>query len=126
MGKYEEATSTYDIKIRIWMKKSEGVYEFLIAEGGTLRLNISPPALRADVAEGFCFPPAENDPPDRFFYAALSPYLSIDQNEEPPIGWFFILVPKVGLEPTRCRQQRILSPSRLPIPSLRLSVTILA
>ena len=29
------------------------------------------------------------------------------------------LVPEVGLEPTRCRQQRILSPSRLPIPSFR-------
>ena len=28
-----------------------------------------------------------------------------------------ILVPVVGLEPTRCRHQRILSPSRLPIPS---------
>ncbi len=29
------------------------------------------------------------------------------------------LVPKVGLEPTRCRQHRILSPARLPIPPLR-------
>ena len=29
------------------------------------------------------------------------------------------LVPVVGLEPTRCRHQRILSPSRLPIPSHR-------
>ena len=29
------------------------------------------------------------------------------------------LVPVVGLEPTRCRHQRILSPSRLPIPSYR-------
>ena len=29
------------------------------------------------------------------------------------------LVPEVGLEPTRCCQQRILSPSRLPIPSFR-------
>ncbi len=29
------------------------------------------------------------------------------------------MVPKVGLEPTRYRYQRILSPSRLPIPSLR-------
>ena len=27
------------------------------------------------------------------------------------------MVPVVGLEPTRCRHQRILSPSRLPIPS---------
>ena len=31
----------------------------------------------------------------------------------------FLLVPVVGLEPTRCRHQRILSPSRLPIPSFR-------
>ena len=29
------------------------------------------------------------------------------------------LVPVVGLEPTRCCQQRILSPSRLPIPTHR-------
>ena len=29
------------------------------------------------------------------------------------------LVPKAGLEPARCRHQRILSPSRLPIPPLR-------
>ena len=36
------------------------------------------------------------------------------------------LVPVVGLEPTRYRYQRILSPSRLPIPSHRLSGTILA
>ncbi len=32
---------------------------------------------------------------------------------------FVGLVPVVGLEPTRCRHQRILSPSRLPIPSHR-------
>lgn len=32
---------------------------------------------------------------------------------------YFQLVPVVGLEPTRCRHQRILSPSRLPIPSYR-------
>ena len=31
----------------------------------------------------------------------------------------FGMVPVVGLEPTRCRHQRILSPSRLPIPSHR-------
>ena len=29
------------------------------------------------------------------------------------------LVPVAGLEPARCRHQRILSPSRLPIPSHR-------
>ena len=32
---------------------------------------------------------------------------------------FDFMVPVVGLEPTRCRHQRILSPSRLPIPSYR-------
>ena len=31
----------------------------------------------------------------------------------------FGMVPVVGLEPTRCRQQRILSPPRLPIPTHR-------
>ena len=31
-----------------------------------------------------------------------------------PNGQQFFLVQVVGLEPTRCRQQRILSPSRLP------------
>ena len=31
----------------------------------------------------------------------------------------FFLVPKVGLEPTRCRHLRILSPTRLPIPPFR-------
>ncbi len=30
-----------------------------------------------------------------------------------------LFVPEVGLEPTRCCQQRILNPSRLPIPPLR-------
>ena len=34
------------------------------------------------------------------------------------------LVPVVGLEPTRCRHQRILSPSRLPIPSHRRMVIL--
>ena len=29
------------------------------------------------------------------------------------------MVPMVGVEPTRCRQRRILSPLRLPIPSHR-------
>ena len=35
-----------------------------------------------------------------------------------------LLVPVVGLEPTRYRYQRILSPSRLPIPSHRRSVIL--
>ncbi len=34
--------------------------------------------------------------------------------------WGFISVPVVGVEPTRCHHQRILSPSRLPIPTHRL------
>ena len=34
--------------------------------------------------------------------------------------WYTMVVPVVGLEPTRCRQQRILSPPRLPIPTHRL------
>ena len=33
--------------------------------------------------------------------------------------WGFISVPVVGVEPTRCHHQRILSPSRLPIPTHR-------
>ena len=34
--------------------------------------------------------------------------------------WGLISVPVVGVEPTRCHHQRILSPSRLPIPTHRL------
>ena len=34
--------------------------------------------------------------------------------------WGFISVPVVGVEPTRCHHHRILSPSRLPIPTHRL------
>ena len=34
-------------------------------------------------------------------------------------NWCPVMVPVVGLEPTRYRYQRILSPSRLPIPSHR-------
>ena len=36
-----------------------------------------------------------------------------------------VVVPVVGLEPTRYRYQRILSPSRLPIPSHRLMCALL-
>ena len=46
--------------------------------------------------------------------------LCIAKKEHHPDGWCFYLVPVVGLEPTRYRYQRILSPSRLPIPSHRL------
>ena len=34
--------------------------------------------------------------------------------------WGLISVPVVGVEPTRCHHQRILNPSRLPIPTHRL------
>ena len=37
-----------------------------------------------------------------------------------------VVVPEVGLEPTRYRYQRILSPSRLPIPSFRPVIQIVA
>ena len=70
-------------------------------------------------ASGFRYPAAKNDPPDRFFLAAPSPSEPKDQR-----GRYLkvpsSLVPVVGLEPTRYRYQRILSPSRLPIPSHRL------
>ena len=36
-----------------------------------------------------------------------------------------ILVPVVGVEPTRCCHHRILSPARLPIPSHRQSSVII-
>lgn len=38
--------------------------------------------------------------------------------------WGFISVPVVGVEPTRCHHQRILSPSRLPIPTHRREGTL--
>ena len=43
----------------------------------------------------------------------------IYQTPKTPLRRLWGLVPVVGLEPTRCRHQRILSPSRLPIPSHR-------
>lgn len=36
-----------------------------------------------------------------------------------PLGYGIILVPAVGLEPTRYHYQRILNPPRLPIPPRR-------
>lgn len=42
----------------------------------------------------------------RIFYFAT---LCIAKKEHHPDGWCFYLVPVVGLEPTRCRHQRILS-----------------
>ena len=89
------------------------------AEGGTLRSNRSPLALSADAAAGFHSPAAKNDPLDRFLHAASSPFERQTKKRSARFRVLLFLVPKVGLEPTRCRQQRILSPSRLPIPSFR-------
>lgn len=68
------------------------------AEGGTLRSNLSPLALRAGAAAGFRSPAAKNDPPDRFLYAASSPSerKTIKRATE-KVALF--MVPKVGLEP---------------------------
>ena len=41
------------------------------------------------------------------------------QKARNPSKYWGFVVPVVGLEPTRCRQQRILSPPRLPIPTHR-------
>jgi len=48
------------------------------------------------------------------------------QSDDMPVDGSGIIcaVPKVGLEPTRSFEQRILSPSRLPIPPLRLVVEL--
>ena len=57
----------------------------------------------------------------RALYGSLKWFLTLHQHQNTghPVGVPRILVPVVGLEPTRCRHQRILSPSRLPIPSHR-------
>ena len=58
----------------------------------------------------------------RFFALRPVPFEShiFSCNKQSTPRWVLcLLVPEVGLEPTRCRQQRILSPSRLPIPSFR-------
>ena len=67
-----------------------------------------------------CRKPAslQNAAPRRFAGAQSSPDLS-EQKYDHPLRVVIFLVPVVGLEPTRCRHQRILSPSRLPIPSHR-------
>jgi hypothetical protein len=41
------------------------------------------------------------------------------QNKRQPLGLSFVLVPKVGLEPTHSCPYWILNPARLPIPPLR-------
>ena len=52
-------------------------------------------------------------------YSRLRVPSFIYQTPKTPLRRLWGLVPVVGLEPTRCRHQRILSPSRLPIPSHR-------
>ena len=49
----------------------------------------------------------------------MSANLRNEKSRNPSNLGGFGMVPVVGLEPTRCRHQRILSPSRLPIPSHR-------
>ena len=53
------------------------------------------------------------------FFSALRVPLSEGTTKKAPSRGAFFVVPEVGLEPTRYRYQRILSPSRLPIPSFR-------
>jgi len=50
----------------------------------------------------------------------------VGQSDDMPVDGSGMIsaVPKVGLEPTRSFEQRILSPSRLPIPPLRLVVEV--
>ena len=57
-------------------------------------------------------------------FATLSQTNDPTQSEQTVVSYSdwvgsFSLVPVVGLEPTRCRQRRILNPLRLPIPSHR-------
>ena len=88
------------------------------AGGGTLRSSRRLLALRAAQFGSFRSPAGQNAPPERFVLPASSPFLYIP-NPKNTIRRLWGLVPVVGLEPTRCRHQRILSPSRLPIPSHR-------
>ena len=55
----------------------------------------------------------------------MSANLKNEKSRNPSNLGGFGMVPVVGLEPTRCRHQRILSPSRLPIPSHRRTVLVL-
>ena len=66
-------------------------------------------------------------PPETFVRGFAAPLcstpVSTPQKKNPKklcAFWGFISVPVVGVEPTRCHHQRILSPSRLPIPTHRL------
>ena len=87
-----------------------GVSPVFGAGGGTLN-----PAERSSATS--CTDRVET----RAFACSLKWFLTHQQHQNTghPFGVPRILVPVVGLEPTRCRHQRILSPSRLPIPSHR-------
>ncbi len=63
--------------------------------------------------------PSKNrsDKGDKTVKASVNPRKEKSRNPSNLGG--FGMVPVVGLEPTRCRQQRILSPPRLPIPTHR-------
>ncbi len=52
------------------------------------------------------------------FHSGSNP-LFLSQIKKAHLWCTSLLVPKVGFEPTRYRYHRILSPARLPIPSLR-------
>ena len=69
----------------------------------------------------------QKSPPETFVRGLAAPPWStpvpMPQKKSPKklcAFWGFISVPVVGVEPTRCHHQRILSPSRLPIPTHRL------
>lgn len=68
----------------------------------------------------------QKSPPETFVRGLAVPPCSTPvtmQKKDPKklcAFWGFISVPVVGVEPTRCHHQRILSPSRLPIPTHRL------
>ena len=68
----------------------------------------------------------QKSPPETFVRGLAVPPCSTPvtmQKKDPKklcAFWGLISVPVVGVEPTRCHHQRILSPSRLPIPTHRL------
>ena len=87
------------------------------AGGGTLRSNRPLLALRAARPDCFRSPAGQNAPQDRFVSRLRVPFDLTKHRGTQQVP--LCLVPVVGLEPTRYCYQRILSPSRLPIPSHR-------
>ena len=87
------------------------------AGGGTLRSNRPLLALRAARPDCFRSPAGQNAPQDRFVSRLRVPFDLTKHRGTQRVP--LCLVPVVGLEPTRYCYQRILSPSRLPIPSHR-------